>query len=942
MAIQLNPSVTDGYEAKTLAEIRQKILDVLTISPPLTKISAQRTLGAIRAMVMQRLGVIVDASEKYDTLANLRAQVYAACGFAAMATHPPGVDAIINRFIDQAHRTAFMRIELDRAQLGIGTAGITQPDPMTLDTDTTKVNAIIVLTLAIGLTKGYYEQADSQLYLQQSEKLIADTAQRWPPNIIGNINAAIIDAHQTIFRRWEFEVDDLPDETFGIGLWGVAAGGNANTLRGYMQVSDKYDNDKTNIDGHLVSLLATANMKKKIGQPDADVIHEQYEHTLADMMKRSPSGCLRCINEAIRTAQDLLYRQYDVFRMERWYTWTMKAGQRFYGINGDDNSLSNAPTGLVATQGTAVVSHNLAVAREAPGYALLPSGKVLITGGLGIGYGLLTSSELYDETTGIFTPTGASPQNILGPDTMVTLPDGRVFAADNTMYTQHTELYSEQSGAWTAGPLMTVGRSSASATLLTDGTVLIVGGWIAGPDLTTAVAEIYDPIAGTITAVGSLATKRQGHTATLLPDGRVLIAGGHTDTFVRLKSAEVYNPATKQFTSVGNMSVERDEFTATLLTNGSVLLVGGFQPIAQSSAELFDPRTNTFSITGPLPAARGGHQAVLLNDETVLIFGGNFGGTYYTSTAIYNQLAATFTAGPVAAHAQNFGVAIKMHSGKVLGAGGTFDNTETAQKLAMIYDPAGPTFSATGSLTQGTTYYKVTALTDTGESTPSAEAFASGIPANTAVNLSWVIPANQPFVRWWKIYRGKTSGTEGYIDLVPSWQNTYTDLGTSPPGAAPPTSNTAVGPGQLDPRKVHWVGVSWNDTGWRALVKKVPPENYLTTNTGIPHFYDIRQAIEVWPAAAVDNQWFLRIKGQFGCADFNEDDDRTSMDWQAVYYKALALASETLDKKNAPARHERANWYVGQLVAGTHGTKRYFPGVKTDDMRPLTPPVDVP
>ena len=72
-------------------------------------------------------------------------------------------------------------------------------------------------------------------------------------------------------------------------------------------------------------------------------------------------------------------------------------------------------------------------------------------------------------------------------------------------------------------------RSSETATLLHDGRVLIAGGYNcapAGADGTWASAELYDPATGTFSLTGSMAAPRQQHTATLLTDGRVLVVGG--------------------------------------------------------------------------------------------------------------------------------------------------------------------------------------------------------------------------------------------------------------------------------------------------------------------------------------------------------------------------------------------------------------------------------
>ena len=139
---------------------------------------------------------------------------------------------------------------------------------------------------------------------------------------------------------------------------------------------------------------------------------------------------------------------------------------------------------------------------------------------------------------------------------------------------------------------MVTARSSQTATLLTDGQVLIAGGWDGSG--VTASAELYNPsAAGTFAAIGDMTASRQYHTATLLADGQVLLAGGRDNTLATLSSAELYNPSTGTFTvTPGYMTTSRMWHTATLLPNGQVLLAGGsggLIPFVYTSAELYIP-----------------------------------------------------------------------------------------------------------------------------------------------------------------------------------------------------------------------------------------------------------------------------------------------------------------------------------------------------------------
>src|SRR5258708_14470822 len=74
-------------------------------------------------------------------------------------------------------------------------------------------------------------------------------------------------------------------------------------------------------------------------------------------------------------------------------------------------------------------------------------------------------------------------------------------------------------GRATATGSMAIAREGHAATLLTDGTVLVVGGY------NGASAEIYNPLAGTFSQTGSLPAARGTVTSTQLPAGRQLLAG---------------------------------------------------------------------------------------------------------------------------------------------------------------------------------------------------------------------------------------------------------------------------------------------------------------------------------------------------------------------------------------------------------------------------------
>jgi hypothetical protein len=171
-------------------------------------------------------------------------------------------------------------------------------------------------------------------------------------------------------------------------------------------------------------------------------------------------------------------------------------------------------------------------------------------------------------------------------------------------------------------------RQGMTATLLTNGQVLIAGGDSAR-NRPQRTAELYDPATKTFTAAGTLNHGRMAHTATLLTDGRVLLVGGTSGNNTILASAEMYDPVTGQFTPTGDASIVRYKHTAVRLADGNVLILGGSNEKdwrgKYDSAELYDVKAGTFAEISAMNQERFklADAAVLLADGNVLIGGGN-------------------------------------------------------------------------------------------------------------------------------------------------------------------------------------------------------------------------------------------------------------------------------------------------------------------------------
>lgn len=251
-------------------------------------------------------------------------------------------------------------------------------------------------------------------------------------------------------------------------------------------------------------------------------------------------------------------------------------------------------------------------------------------------------------------------------------------------------------------------RVAHTATLLPDGTVLLAGGARASAEEDTppiGSAEIYDTATGTFRETGSLVVPRGLHTATLLPDGSVLLIGGGSGNAV-IDAVERYDPATGAFTAAGTLPEGRGAHTATLLPDGRVLIAGGLRPrgdgpdaenVPAATTVLYDPATGT-SVPGPrLGAPRAGHTATLLPDGRVLVAGGMDADSEARKTAeIVDPVAGTVTETGALPKPLAFHSAVGLPDGSVLVTGLIQGETEEAALVIARYDPAAGTFTRLG------------------------------------------------------------------------------------------------------------------------------------------------------------------------------------------------------------------------------------------------------
>ena len=280
------------------------------------------------------------------------------------------------------------------------------------------------------------------------------------------------------------------------------------------------------------------------------------------------------------------------------------------------------------------------------------------------------------------------------------ISDGKLLVAggsSNSIALASAEIYDPLTGKWTPAGIMQSSHYGHTATFLPNGKVLVAGGYT-GNGNPSKSAELYDPIAGTWSLTGPLTDARVAHRATLLHDGRVLVEGGYNGS-ASLSSAELYDSAAGTWSVVGAMSTPRQDHSATLLPEGTVLVAGGDvnSPSALDAAEIYDPTSATWSLLRPLHHARHNHTASLLPNGTVLVVGGSSGSGTVAIPEQYDPLDGTWTDVSTITNPRYEHTATLLPNGQLLIVGGTADGS-SYYSSSEIYDPVSAKWNTSGPL----------------------------------------------------------------------------------------------------------------------------------------------------------------------------------------------------------------------------------------------------
>lgn len=171
------------------------------------------------------------------------------------------------------------------------------------------------------------------------------------------------------------------------------------------------------------------------------------------------------------------------------------------------------------------------------------------------------------------------------------LPDGRQLLIGGGTDSQ------VQAGVWIRDPKTnaTVAvrglepRTWHTATLLPDGTVLVIGG-VDSKGRTVQTVERLDPTTGTSVQMPPLAWRvRAGHTATVIDGNHVVVAGGVV-AGEAVGDVDLLDLSQWQVTSLGSLGIARAFHSARVLADGRTELWGGrgSDPITATSGAIVD------------------------------------------------------------------------------------------------------------------------------------------------------------------------------------------------------------------------------------------------------------------------------------------------------------------------------------------------------------------
>jgi plastocyanin len=304
------------------------------------------------------------------------------------------------------------------------------------------------------------------------------------------------------------------------------------------------------------------------------------------------------------------------------------------------------------TQTSQSVGENLFCA----GHCFLPDGRLLVAGGdrPSSGASRIASTHVFDPTLETWTKLPNDMNFNRWYPTVLTLSDGRIFAASGSGGSNTMEIFDPGTEVWTqvAGANKDFNGYYPSLHLLPNGEIFFSRtSWSNQSGTTGARLQFTGANSGTWTDMATMAfPDRQEGASVIMIDAsvspaatRIYVAGGGVAGALKNpQSLEMIDVTatvpTPSWIGLADMNFPRTNVTCVVLPDGKILAVGGprggkwaADPDPVFEAEIYDPAGDSWTVTPPMTHPRQYHSVVvLLPDGRVLVAGGidpTLGGT---------------------------------------------------------------------------------------------------------------------------------------------------------------------------------------------------------------------------------------------------------------------------------------------------------------------------
>ncbi len=244
-------------------------------------------------------------------------------------------------------------------------------------------------------------------------------------------------------------------------------------------------------------------------------------------------------------------------------------------------------------------------------------------------------------------------------------------------------------------------------TALADGRILIVGGYgESASKMGIANAEIFDPSNNTFTVVPKMAYPRWYPTATTLSDGRVLVLGGwKTTEHTNAGIPEVYDPASNTWTQLTNANNPFETYPFIYqLSDGRIIHVNGSE--YATVTDILDLNTQTWSNVDT-NITEGGSSVMYLQDK--IMKAGSAADSQMTGASANTTFVLDMTQPSPKwqqtasmQYARSFLNLTELPDGTVLATGGESDknggDVSKAVYAAELWSPATKTWTTMSSM----------------------------------------------------------------------------------------------------------------------------------------------------------------------------------------------------------------------------------------------------